>query len=111
MCGDVVNTRRAAEILGVSRPRIIQMISNRTIKSAYMASPDGFQGRSGYRISVQELYELRDAREKKNQKDEVIENVIEEPTDDREAIKNALGELQACLSMLAETIGKLKEGL
>lgn len=108
--GEVVNTRRAAEILGVSRPRIIQMINDGTIKSAYSGGPDGFPGRSGYRISIQELYDIRDAREKKKN-EKIIETVIEEPIDDRAEIKKALGELQMCLSALAETIGKLQERL
>lgn len=107
--GDVVGTARAAEILGVGRPRIIQMIHEKTITSAYMGSADGFTGRPGYKISVQELYELKDKREK-TKTDSKSKN-IETPTYDREAIKNALSELQVCIGMLTETIEKLKESL
>ena len=109
MYTDVVGTARAAEILGVGRPRIIQMIHDRTITTAYMGVADGFTGRPGYKISVQELYELRDKREKEKTDSKSKKNV--ESTYDREAIVNALSELQVCLGMLADTIEKLKEGL
>ena len=106
--GEFVSTARAAEILGVGRARIIQMINDRTITTAYMSAPDGYNGRPGYRISLDELYELVEKR--KSKKDGRIQKNVE-LNYNREEIRNALEELQTCLCMLAETIGKLKEGL
>lgn len=107
-CGEVVSTARAAEILSVGRARVIQMIHDKTITTAYMAAPDGFNGRPGYHISLDELYELVEKRERK--KDERNQKKVE-PSYNRDEIRNTLEELQTCLYMLAETIGKLKEGL
>lgn len=58
MYDEVVSTTEAAKILGCGRAMIIKMIHDRTIKTAYMASPDGYVGRPGYRISVDEINEL-----------------------------------------------------
>lgn len=104
---EFVNTARAAEILGVGRARVIQMIHNQTITTAYMAQPDGYSGRPGYCISLDELYNLVEQRERKNSEREQKN----EPNCDREEIKAALTDLQTCLGMLAETIGRLKEAL
>lgn len=105
---EVVSTNKAAEILGVNRSRVVQMIHDHTITTAYMAAPDGYAGRPGYRISLDEVYSLVEKRENEKTKRET-KNV--EPSYNREAIKNALTDLQTCLGMLAETIGKLKEEL
>lgn len=105
---EVVNTAKAAEILGCGRARVIQMIHDRTITTAYMDLPDGYVGRPGYKISVDELYSILKKREaeknKKGNKDQMDKR-------DMEPIKNALGELQTCLGTLIETIEKLKEEL
>ena len=65
MTKEVVSTARASEILGCNRARVIQMIHEGKIKSAYMAPPDGFRGKAGYRISIDELYALVAEREEK----------------------------------------------
>ena len=108
MYKEVVSTAKAAEILGVGRARVLQMIHERTITSAYIAAPDGYSGRPGYHISLDELYELAEKRERELNKREP-KHV--EPSYNREEIKNALADLQICLGMLAETIGRLREGL
>ena len=106
---DVVNTARAAEILGCSRPRVIQLIHEGVIQSAYMAPPDGFRGKSGFRISVDELYRLAEERSsRKSTKNEKVVDTQVVPSYNTEAIKNALGEIQICLIMLNDSIEKLK---
>lgn len=105
---DVVNTARAAEILGCNRSRVVQMIHDRTITTAYMGSADGYVGRPGYLMSVDEIYDILEKREeeknRRNHKDQTKQR-------DMEPIKDVLGELQVCLSMLIDTIEKLKEEL
>lgn len=108
MYNEVVSTARAAEILGIGRSRVIQMIRDHTITTAYIAAPDGYNGRPGYHISLDEVYEL--AEKRTNKKTERNQKKAE-PVYNRDEILNALEELQTCLGMLAETIGKLKEGL
>lgn len=108
--GDVVNTARAAESLGCSRPRVIQLIREKVITSAYMGAPDGHCGRSGYKISVDELYELAHKREEGNRR-RTSNNAASECAIDREAIKKALTDMQACLRMLHDTIDELKGAL
>lgn len=108
---DVVSTQKAAEYLECSRSAVVKMIHDGTITSAYMGSPDGFTGRPGYRIRMDELINLKEAKEvNENKKTRVSK---EEPAKipDTFAIKEALGELQICLSMLSDTIERLKEEL
>lgn len=108
MLHDVISTSRAADILGCSRSKIIQMINDGAITSAYMGSKDGNVGRPGYRISVTEVYEILERRESKPA---VEERTNIEVKTNRDGIKDTLSDLQTCLIMLAETIGKLKDEL
>ena len=103
---DVVSTARAAEILGCSRPRVIQLIHEGVIRSAYMAPPDGFRGKPGFRISVDELYRLAEERNGRKTNENANKPVVQ--SYNTEAIKNALGEIQICLMMLNDSIEKLK---
>lgn len=109
MKGDVVSTARAAEILGCNRSRIIQMIHDKTITTAYMNSADGFTGRPGYKIEVDELYAILEQREQKRNAKREVKNV--ESSLNKTAIKDALTELQQCLVMMSDTIEKLKNEL
>lgn len=110
MFNEVIGTAEAARILGVTRSRIVNLIHDNVITSVYMGGPDGSLGRPGYRISVEEIYRLAEERDKeRNARYKKEDQTANE--EKREAICNALTDLQACLSMLSETIGKLKEVL
>ena len=111
MMYDVINTARAAEYLGCSRSAVVKMIHDGTITSAYMGSPDGFTGRPGYRIRMDELINLKEAKEANENKDTRVSKKESAKIPDAFAIKEALGELQICLGMLSDTIEKLKEAL
>lgn len=83
------------------------MIREGIITSAYIGAPDGNPGHSGYRIRVDELYDLAAKREQEKKSRKQTKNKTV-PAYDTVAIKSALGDLQICLGMLSDTIEKLK---
>ena len=110
MAYEVINTKKAAEILGVSYGYVIQLIRKKIITSAYYGAPDGYCGRSGYIIDREEIETL--AREGVGKR--IRRNKTEkqsEPAANRDEIKKALDEVQTCLVLLTEAIAKLREEL
>ena len=106
MAYDVVSTMRASEILGCNRSRVLQMIREGIITTAYIGAPDGNPGRTGYRIRVDELYDLAATRDEKKTRKQTKNKTV--PAYDTVAIKSALSDLQICLGMLSDAIEKLK---
>lgn len=58
MAYEVINTKKAAEILGVSYGYVIQLIHKNVITSAYYGAPDGYCGKPGYIIDREEIEAL-----------------------------------------------------
>lgn len=110
MAYEVINTKKAADILGVSCGYVIQLIQKNVITSAYYGAPDGYCGRPGYIIDREEIEAL--AREgvgkriRRNKTEKQAEQAV-----NRDEIKKALEEVQTCLGLLAEAVAKLREEL
>ena len=113
MAYEMINTARAAQILGVTRPYVIQLIHNKTITTAIYGAPDGYVGKPGYIMELDEIYSLADAGVGKRVRKKKVE--VEEPKEEqvtsREDIKKALEEVQVALGLLTEAIAKLREEL
>lgn len=110
MAYEVINTKKAAEILGVSCGYVIQLIHKNVIASAYYGAPDGYCGKPGYIIDREEIEELArqgvGKRIRRNKTEKQVEQAV-----NRDDIKKALEEVQTCLGLLAEAIAKLREEL
>lgn len=111
MAYDMINTARAAQILGVSRSYVIQLIHDKTITTAIYGAPDGYVGKPGYIMELHEIYALADAGVCKRIRRKKVEEPKKEEETDREDIKKALEEVQIALGLLTEAIAKLKEEL
>ena len=110
MAYEVINTKKAAEILGVSCGYVIQLIHKNVITSAYYGAPDGYCGKPGYIIDREEIENLAcqgvGKRIRRNKTEKQAEQTV-----NRDEIKKALEEVQTCLGLLAEAIAKLREEL
>lgn len=110
MAYEVINTKKAAEILGVSYGYVIQLIHKNVITSAYYGAPDGYCGRPGYIIDREEIEALaREGVDKRIRRNKTEKQA--EPAANRDEIKKALDEVQTCLVLLTEAIAKLREEL
>ena len=110
MAYEVINTKKAAEILGVSCGYVVQLIHKNVITSAYYGAPDGYCGRPGYIIDREEIEALaRESVDKRIRRNKTEKQA--EPAVNRDEIKKALEEVQTCLGLLAEAIAKLREEL
>ena len=110
MAYEVINTKKAAEILGVSYGYVIQLIHKNVITSAYYGAPDGYCGKPGYIIDREEIEELaRQGVSKRIRRNKTEKQA--EPAVNRNEIKKALEEVQTCLGLLSEAIAKLREEL
>ena len=110
MAYEVINTKKAAEILGVSYGYVIQLIHKKVITSAYYGAPDGYCGNPGYIIDREEIETLaREGVGKRIRRNKTEKQA--EPTVNRDDIKQALEEVQTCLGLLTEVIAKLREEL
>ena len=110
MAYEVINTKKAAEILGVSCGYVIQLIHKNVITSAYYGAPDGYCGRPGYIIDREEIEALSSEGVGKRIRRSETEKQAEQ-TANRDEIKKALEEVQTCLGLLAEAVAKLREEL
>ena len=110
MAYEVINTKKAAEILGVSYGYVIQLIHKNVITSAYYGAPDGYCGKPGYIIDREEIEALAGKGVGKRIRRNKTEKQVEQAAN-RDDIKNALEEVQTCLGLLAEAIAKLREEL
>lgn len=110
MAYEVINTKKAAEILGVSYGYVIQLIHKNVITSAYYGAPDGYCGKPGYIIDREEIETLArksvGKRIRRNKTEKQAEQTV-----NRDEIKKVLEEVQTCLGLLAEAIAKLREEL
>lgn len=111
MAYEMINTARAAQILGVTRPYVIQLIHNKTITTAIYGAPDGYVGKPGYIMELDEIYSLAEAGVGKRVRRKKVEEPKEEQVTSREDIKKALEEVQVALGLLTEAIAKLREEL
>ena len=110
MAYEVINTKKASEILGVSYGYVIQLIHKNVITSAYYGAPDGYCGKPGYIIDREEIEALaREGVGKRIRRNKAEKQA--EPAVNRDDIKKALEEVQTCLGLLAEAIAKLREEL
>lgn len=110
MAYEVINTKKASEILGVSYGYVIQLIHKNVITSAYYGAPDGYCGRPGYIIDREEIEALaREGVDKRIRRNKTEKQA--EPAANRDEIKKALDEVQTCLVLLTEAIAKLREEL
>ena len=110
MAYEVINTKKAAEILGVSCGYVIQLIHKKVITSAYYGAPDGYCGNPGYIIDREEIETLaREGVGKRIRRNKTRKQA--EPTVNRDDIKEALETKQKCLGLLTEVIAKLREEL
>ena len=110
MAYEVINTKKAADILGVSYGYVIQLIHKNVITSAYYGAPDGYCGKPGYIIDREEIEALaREGVGKRIRRNKAEKQA--EPAVNRDDIKKALEEVQTCLGLLAEAIAKLREEL
>ena len=110
MAYEVINTKKASEILGVSCGYVIQLIQKNVITSAYYGAPDGYCGRPGYIIDREEIEALASKGVGKKIRRNKTEKQAE-PAVNRDEIKKALEEVQTCLGLLAEAVAKLREEL
>lgn len=110
MAYEVINTKKAAEILGVSRGYVIQLIHKKVITSAYYSAPDGYCGRPGYIIDREEIETLAREGVGKRIRRNKTEKQVEQAANQDE-IKKALDEVQTCFVLLTEAIAKLREEL
>lgn len=110
MAYEVINTKKAADILGVSCGYVIQLIHKKVITSAYYGAPDGYCGNPGYIIDREEIETLAHEGVGKRIRRNKTEKQTE-PTINRDDIKEALEEVQTCLGLLTEVIAKLREEL
>ena len=110
MAYETINTKKAAEILGVSCGYVIQLIHKNVITSAYYGAPDGYCGRPGYIIDREEIealaHEGAGKRIRRNKTEKQAEQTV-----NRDEIQKALEEAHTCLGLLAEAIAKLREEL
>lgn len=113
MAIDVISVHEAAKILGYSEGHVRQLIKNNVITTAFVQSPDGYGGRPGYGMYRDEIELLARTRVKYAKKRKTIVEVEEREPEKVTAkdLKPILGEIEACLSLLSECLGKLKEEL
>lgn len=109
---ELVTVKEASEILSCSANRVVRMIREGKILTAFEAKSDGFVGRPGYRMYRSEIETIRIEhpvrRYNRRPKPDIEQR---ESSIDHEKIKKTLGELQVCLGLLNDLIGQLKEEL
>lgn len=113
MAIDVISVHEAAKILGYCEGYVCQLIRNNVITTAFVRSPDGYGGKPGYGMYRDEIELLAKTRVKYAKKRKTIVEVEEHEPEKVTAkdLKPILGEIEACLSLLSECLGKLKEEL
>lgn len=113
MAIDVITVHEAAKILGYCEGYVCQLIRNNVITTAFMRSPDGYGGKPGYGMYRDEIELLARTRVKYAKKRKTIVEVEEREPEKvtTKDLKPILGEIEACLSLLSECLGKLKEEL
>ena len=113
MAIDVITVHEAAKILGYCEGYVCQLIRKNVITTAFVRSPDGYGGKPGYGMYRDEIEQMAKTRVKYAKKRKTIVEV-EEREPEKVTTKNLkpiLGEIEACLSLLSECLGKLKEEL
>lgn len=113
MAIDVITVHEAAKILGYCEGYVCQLIRNNVITTAFVRSPDGYGGKPGYGMHRDEIERLARTRVKYAKKRKTIVEVEEREPEKvtTKDLKPILGEIEACLSLLSECLGKLKEEL
>lgn len=113
MATDVISVHEAAKILGYCEGYVCQLIRNNVITTAFVRSPDGYGGKPGYGMYRDEIELLARTRVKYAKKRKTIVEVEEREPEKvtTKDLKPILGEIEACLSLLSECLGKLKEEL
>lgn len=112
---EVIRTCEAAQILGCSKVTVNRLIRDGVITTAFMREADGYVGPPGYGMYRDEIVKLRDdgtwRKRKRAKKNDVTTVEPVETKSNRENMIKALEDLEACLGLLTETIGKLRQSL
>ena len=112
---EVIRTSEAAQILGCSTVTVTKLIRDGVITTAFMRDADGHVGPPGWGMYRHEIVQLaEDGKWRKRKRAKKNETEIVKPVEtksNRENVIKALEDLEACLGLLTETIGKLRESL
>ena len=109
---EVINTKQAADILGVSTAHVTTLIQKKVITTAFSGYADGYVGRPGYRMYREEIEKLALTRAEEKKIAKVKKKVVhKEQKSNNHEINKALDDVLVALELLSGAIAKLKEEL
>lgn len=109
---EVINTKQAADILGVSTMYVAELIRKKVIATAFAGYSDGYVGRPGYRMYREEIEKLALTRAEEKKVAKIEKHVVhKEKKSNNHEINKALDDVLVALELLSGAIAKLKEEL
>ena len=109
---EVINTKQAADILGVSTAYVTTLIQKKVITTAFSGYADGYVGRPGYRMYREEIEKLALTRAEEKKVAKIEKHVVhKEKKSNNQDVKKALDDVLVALELLSGAIAKLKEEL